>query len=103
LFPTGEPPPDPAEEESAPPDLLGDADRWPIIAGSIARRLFDPRPVLALAAAWADAHADAAERALVDRLHAEVEASTDYQLIAEINAEYLAEDNTQHPDYDLAA
>ena len=32
-------------------------------------------------------------------MHAELEAATDYQLIAAINAEYLTEDNTE----DLAA
>jgi hypothetical protein len=99
FFPSGEPPPDPAEEETAPPDLLGDTDRWPIIARTIARRQFDPRPVLALAAVWAEA----AERKLIDKLHAEAEASTDYQLIAAINAEYLAEDNAQDPPEYLAA
>jgi hypothetical protein len=55
--------------------------------------------VLALAAAWADA----AERKLIDQLHAEAEATTDYQLIAAINAEYLAEDDAQDVPEFLAA
>jgi hypothetical protein len=99
FFPSGEPPPDPAEEETAPPDFLAETDRWPILARIIARHQFNPRRVLALAAAWADA----AERKLIDQLHAEAEASTDYELIARLHAEYLAEDNAEYPGYDLAA
>jgi hypothetical protein len=88
FFPTGEPPPDPADEETAPPDVLADADRWPAIARIISRNQFTTRRVLALA----EARADAAERALIHQLHAELEATTDHELIAAINAEYLAED-----------
>jgi hypothetical protein len=68
-----EPPPDPAECEMAPPDPFADADRWPILARTINRNRISRR-VLALAAAWADA----VERKLIDQLHAEAEAGTDY-------------------------
>jgi hypothetical protein len=83
-FPTGEPPPDPAECETAPPDPLAHVDRWPTIAARIRDRArIAHRDRLAAAAA---------EQALIDQMHAELEAATDYRMIAAINAEYLAED-----------
>jgi HNH endonuclease len=83
FFPTGEPPPKLAEEETAPPDPHADVDRWPVIAARISTTR-----VLALGAA----RAEAGEQALIRQLHAELKAETDYQLIAAINAEYLTED-----------
>jgi hypothetical protein len=78
-------------------------DRWPTIARtinrSVSRNRFSTRWIRALA----DARAEAAERKLIDQMHAEAEASTDYQLIATINAEYLADDNAQDPPEYLAA
>jgi hypothetical protein len=71
-FPTGEPPQDPADEESAPPDPVAEVDHWPTIARIVSRSQFNTRPVLALAAA----RAEAAERALIHRMHAELEAAT---------------------------
>jgi hypothetical protein len=88
FVPTGEPPPDPADEEAAPPDVLAEADRWPAIARIASRHEFTATRVLALAGA----RADASEQALIQELHAELEATTDYELIAAINAEYLAAD-----------
>ena len=90
-FPTGRPPPDPAEEETAPPDRLPDVDRWPEIRAALRDRARITRRHRRAA--------EAAEQALIHRLHAELEAATDHQLIAAINAEYLADDLTE----DLAA
>ena len=84
FFPTGEPPPDPAEDETAAPDRLPDADRWPTIAATIRDR--------ARIARQRRRAAQAAEQALINQLHAELETTTDHQLIAAINAEYLTED-----------
>jgi hypothetical protein len=103
IFPTGEPPPEPGEEDTAPPDLLADTDRWPTIARVIARTVSRNRFSTRWIRALADARAEAAERALIDQMHAEAEASTDYQLIAKINAEYLADDNAQEIPQYLAA
>jgi hypothetical protein len=90
-FPTGEPPPDPADDETAPPDPLEHGDRWPAIAEHIRDRTRTARRNRR-ARQRATAQAEAAERALIHRIHAELESATDYQLIAAINAEYLAED-----------
>ncbi|HET6920825.1 MAG TPA: HNH endonuclease signature motif containing protein, partial [Jiangellaceae bacterium] len=90
-FPTGEPPPDPADDETAPPDPLEHVDRWPAIAEHIRDRTRTARRNRR-ARQRATARAEAAERALIHRIHAELESATDYQLIAAINAEYLAED-----------
>jgi hypothetical protein len=65
---------------------LAEADRWPTIARIVSRHEFTTARVLALAGA----RADASEQALIQELHAELEATTDYELIAAINAEYLA-------------
>ncbi len=84
FFPTGEPPPEPAEDESAPPDRLQDVDRWPQIAETIRDRARIARRNRRATAA--------AEQTLIQRIHAELEATTDYQLIAAVNTEYLTED-----------
>ncbi len=83
-YPTGQPPPDPADDETAPPDRTPDVDRWPEIRATLRDR--------ARIARRDRRAAEAAEQALVHRLHAELEAATDHQLIAAINAEYLADD-----------
>ena len=106
LFPTGEPPPEPADDETAPPDRLSDVDRWTSIAATIRDRARIARRnqrARQRAAADAAAQAEAAEQALIDQLHAELEATTDYQVIAAINAECLAEDLAQYLADDLAA
>jgi hypothetical protein len=90
-FPTGEPPPDPADDETAPPDPLEHVDRWRAIAEHIRDRIRTARRNRR-ARQRATAQAEAAERALIHRIHAELESATDYQLVAAINAEYLAED-----------
>jgi hypothetical protein len=94
--------PSPADEATAPPDPLADTDRWPTIARVIARvsrNRFSTRWIRA----HTDARAQAAERKLIHQMHAEAEASTDHQLIATINAEYLADDNAQDIPQYLAA
>ncbi len=84
FFPTGEPPTDPAEDETAAPDRLPDADRWPTMP-----RPFGTGPASPVSAG---APPKPPNRPSSDRWHAELETTTDHQLIAAINAEYLTED-----------
>jgi hypothetical protein len=84
FFPTGEPPPEPADEQTAPPDSAAEVDRWLEIAATIRDRARINRRNRRAA--------QAAEQALIQRMHAELEATTDYDLIAAVNSEYLTED-----------
>ena len=84
FFPTGEPPPEPADDETAPPDRLPDVDRWAQVAATIRDRARITRRNRRAA--------QAAERALIQGMHAELVATTDHDLIAAINAENLTED-----------